>query len=1054
MFLSDLSVRRPVLAIVMSLLLVAFGILSYTTLPLREYPNIDPPIVSVRTNYPGASAPIVETKITQIIEDQISGVEGLRSIESRTRDGRSDVIIEFSLGRDIDAAANDVRDLVSRALRRLPDEADPPQVTKADSSASVMMWLNLNSSTMDRMQLTDYAERFLTDRLSSVDGVAQVRVGGSQRYSMRIWLDRRAMAARGLTSEDVERALRSENVELPAGRLESIEREFTVRMERNYNTPDDFAGLVLKQGDDGYLVRLADVARVEIASADQRSDFRGNGQDMVGLGVVAQSTANTLEVARGIHREMERIQPTLPEGTELAASFDSSVFVEAAIREVWRTLFIAMSLVFLVIFLFLGNIRTVLVPAVTVPVCLTATSIALLAMGFSINLLTLLALVLAIGLVVDDAIVVLENVHRRVELGEPPLLAAYRGTRQVGFAIIATTAVLVAVFVPLSFMQGNVGRLFREFALAMAAAVCFSSFVALTLSPVMCAKFLKGAGTKKHWLTAATERFFRKVERVYVKTLRKLLDHPALVGLSMASVLAFIVILIPAIPQELAPSEDRGAFFVIARTAEGASFDHAVNQMRKVEADLLPLVEKGEARRVLARVPASFGGTEIIDGGRGIVVLEDWSKRSRSTEEIIGELRGKFHRHPGARVVPVIRQAFGSGSSEPVQFVVGGPSYPEVAEWTERIIARATEENPNLVNLDTDYEETRPQMTVNVDRNRAADLGVSVQAVGRTLETMLGGRNVTTYIDGGEEYDVILQGALEDGRTPTDLENTYVRSERTGQLVPLSSLVIVGERADAPELRRYNRFRSITISANIAEGYTLGQALDYLEGIAREELPSAASIDLKGESREYRESSNAIYFIFLLSLIIVFLVLAAQFESFLHPIIIMSTVPLAVAGALFGLYFLGSSLNVYSQIGIVMLIGLSAKNGILIVEFANQLRDEGLEFRDALLRASATRLRPIAMTGISTAIGAIPLLMATGAGAESRITIGIVIFFGVMFASLLTLFTVPVFYDLIARYTRSPMALTRELTDMDATMENPDGDEKKPKPGATEWQHA
>lgn len=1053
MIISDISVRRPVFAIVISLLLVAFGLLSYMSLPLREYPDIDPPIVSIRTTYPGASAPIVETKITQIIEDQVAGVEGLRTMDSRSRDGRSDVVLEFRLTRDIDAAANDVRDLVSRALRRLPVEADPPQITKADSSASVMMWLNLNSDTMDRMQLTDYAERFLTDRLSSVDGVAQVRVGGNQRYAMRVWLDRRAMAARGLTSEDVERALRAENVELPAGRLESVEREFTVRMERNYVDPDDFAALVLKRGGDGSLVRLGDVAKVAIGPADTRSEFRGNGRDMVGLGVVQQSGANTLAVARGIHAEMARIQPSLPEGTELAASFDSSVFVEAAIREVWRTLFIAMTLVFLVIFLFLGNIRTVLVPAVTVPVCLTATSIALFAMGFSINLLTLLALVLAIGLVVDDAIVVLENVHRRVELGEPPLLAAYRGTRQVGFAIIATTAVLIAVFVPLSFMQGNVGRLFREFALAMAAAVAFSSLVALTLSPVMCSWFLKPAGEKKAWLPDVTERFFKRVEAVYIKTLRVLLNHPALVGLSMASVLAFIIILIPAIPQELAPREDRGAFFVLVRTPEGSSFDHAVNQMRKVESDLLPLVEKGEARRVLARVPLAFGGTEIIDGGRGIIVLEDWSKRTRSTEEIIADLRRQFHRHPGARIIPVQRQAFGSGTSEPVQFVIGGPSYAEAAEWADQIIARAREENPGLINLDTDYEETRPQVLINVDRNRAADLGVSVQAIGRTLETMLGGRNITTFIDGGEEYDVIVQAAMDDGRTPSDLENIYVRSERTGQLVPLASLLIVSERADAPELRRYNRFRSVTISASLADGYTLGEALEYLENLARSELPVGANIDLKGESREYREASGAIYFIFLLSLIVVFLVLAAQFESFLHPIIIMSTVPLAVAGALFGLYFLGSSLNVYSQIGIVMLIGLSAKNGILIVEFANQLRDEGLAFRDALLQASATRLRPIAMTGISTAIGAIPLLLATGAGSESRVTIGIVVFFGVMFASILTLFTVPVFYDLIARYTRSPMALSRELRTLDNTIENPEAEKAKDTP-KTEWQHA
>lgn len=1057
MIISDISVRRPVFAIVISLLLISFGLLCFSFLPMREYPDINPPIVSVRTNYAGASAPILETKVTKIIEDQVAGIEGIRSIESQSRDGRSDITIEFSLNRDIDAAANDVRDRVSRILRRLPDEADPPQVSKVDANARVMMWLNLSSTEMDRLELTDYAERFLQDRLSTVDGVAQVRVGGSQRYSMRIWLDRRALAARGLTANDVERALRAENVELPAGRLESVEREFTVRMGRNYNNADDFASLVLARGGDGYLVRLGDVARVEVGPADTRSDFRGNGEDMIGIGIQQQSTANTLEVARGVKAELERIAPTLPEGTLLSPSYDSSVFIEAAVHEVYRTLAIAMSLVILVIFLFLGNIRTVFIPAVTVPVCLVASFIALFALGFSINLLTLLALVLAIGLVVDDAIVVLENVHRRVELGEPPLLAAFRGTRQVGFAIIATTAVLVAVFIPLSFMPGNIGRLFQEFALAMAAAVCFSSLVALTLSPVMCSKLLKPSGEKKIWLTAKTEEIFRKIERVYVRALRALLNHPAMVGLSLVSVLACILILLPAIPNELAPREDRGAFFVMARTPEGSSFQHALTQMRKVEADMMPLLESGEARRVLARVPASFGGTDIIDGGRGTVVLSDWSERDRSTEEIVADLRQKFSRHPGIRANAVMRQAFGGGAGDPVEFVIGGPSYEELVAWRDRIMELAGE-NPGLVGIDSDFEESRPQMIVNVDKNRAADLGVSVENIGRTLETMLGGRNVTTYLDGGEEYDVIMEGLVEDGRTPNDLSNIYVRSDRSGELIPLSNLLIISERADAPELRRFNRFRAITITAGLAEGYKLGEALAYLEDLARAELPSTASIGYKGQSREYQESSNALIFIFMLSLLVVFLVLAAQFESFIHPIIIMTTVPLAVLGALFGLYIMGSSLNVYSQIGIIMLIGLSAKNGILIVEFANQLRDEGLALRDALVQASATRLRPIAMTGISTAISAIPLLLASGAGSESRMTIGIVIFFGVFFASLLTLFSVPVFYDLLARFTRSPMALSRELAHMDETVENPEAPEaerrKKAGAGGKEWQHA
>ncbi|MCB9479139.1 MAG: efflux RND transporter permease subunit [Deltaproteobacteria bacterium] len=1031
MFLSDLAVRRPVVAIVANLLLVIFGVISFTTLPLREYPDINPPIVSIETQYIGASADIVETRITQLLEDRIAGIEGIKSIESVSQTGVSQITIEFKVGRDIDAAANDIRDRIGRAIENLPDEADPPEVQKVDANEDVMMWMNLSSSRLSQLDLTDYAERYLADRFSVVDGVARVRVGGGRRYSMRVWLDRVAMAAREITVNDIEQRLREENVELPAGRIESVDREFVVRIQRPYKDAQDFANLVIRRGTDGYQVRLGEVAKVELGPEDDRSILLGNGEEMVGLGIVRQSTANILEVAEGIKAKLEEVKKSLPEDVTLTLSYDTSVFVEAAIVEVYKTLIIAMILVVLVIYLFLGNIRATLIPAVTVPVSLTASLIMLNYLNFSINLFTLLALLLAIGMVVDDSIVVLENIHRRLELGEPPMLAAFRGTRQVGFAVIATTAVLISVFVPIAFLEGNIGRLFVEFALAMAAAVGFSSFVALTLSPVMAAKLLKKS-SESNRLNQRIDRDFMRLQGWYKNLLDKVLNRTKLAVFVMVVMVALIVVLFRAVPSELAPDEDRGAFFVIAKAQEGASYDYTLNQMLKVQDDLMPLIESGEATRVLTRVPLGFSSTGTVSGGIAIVVMDVWENRERSTQAVMGELMGKLMAHPGLRAFPMMRQGIGArGLSQPIQFVIGGPSYEELAGWRDIILERVAE-NPNIVAMDTDYKETKPYLFVDVDTTRAADLGVPLVSIGRTLETMLGSRRVTTYPDRGEEYDVILQGRDEDRMSPSDIRNLYVRSERSGELIPLDSLVTLSERADSESLNRFNRFRSITFSANLAPGYTLGEALEYLQKIAREELPPSAVIDYKGVSAEFRESSSQLYFVFALALIVVYLVLAAQFESFVHPAIIMFTVPPAIFGALAGLFLFGNTLNIYSQIGIVMLVGLAAKNGILIVEFANQLRDQGFEFRDALLRGSEARLRPILMTGISTAVGAIPLILTSGAGAASRLTIGVVVFAGVIFTTMLTLFVVPIFYNMFAKNTSSPHVNAQKLEKLDA----------------------
>ncbi|GAA5218346.1 efflux RND transporter permease subunit [Corallincola platygyrae] len=1024
MILTDLSVKRPVFASVISLLLIAFGLVAFEKLPLREYPNIDAPVVSVETRYRGASAVVVERRITKLIEDRISGVEGVRNIISESRDGRSDITIEFNVERDIDAAANDIRERVSRVLNNLPDEADPPEISKAGAGDDTIMWLNLVSDRMDLLELSDYAQRFLVDRFSTIDGVARIRVGGGLKYSMRVWLDRAALAARGLTVNDVEDALRAQNVELPAGSVESVDRQFTVRVQRAFNDAEQFKDLVLTQGDDGYLVRLSDVAKVELAPAEERLSFRGNGVPMVGIGITKQSTANTLSVARAARAMAIEVNKSLPEGMELINSYDSSVFIEQSVKEVYQTLFIAITLVVVVIYLFLGSIRAMLIPALTVPVSLMGTFIVLYLLGYTINMLTLLALILAIGMVVDDAIVMLENIHRRVEQGESPLVAAFLGARQVSFAVIATTLVLISVFMPITFLEGDLGKLFTEFAVTMSAAVAFSSLVALSLSPMMCSKLLV-PHEKPGWLTQKVDCLLNRFRNVYINGLRTSIHKPAMTLLLIAGALASCAWLLKEVPGEFTPKEDRGAFFVIVSAPQGATFDYSQSYMDEVERRLMPLVERGAVKRLLIRTPRAWGQTQDFSGGFAIIVLEDWAQRE-SAWQIMGEVRQKISGLSGVRAFPVMRQALGGGIGKPVQFVIGGSDYDELAHWRDLIINEARK-NPGLVGIDHDYKETKPQLQVKIDTERAGDLGVSVATIGRTLETMLGSRIATTFQRRGEEYDVILEGIRAEQSAPTDMANIYVRSDYSGELIPLSGLVTIEEFADAQSLNRFNRTRAITIEANLADGYTLGEALAYLDDLAYRLLPGDAIISYKGQSQDYTESGASIYFVFALALGVVFLVLAAQFESYIHPIVIMLTVPLAMMGALIGLYLFGQSLNIYSQIGIIMLVGLAAKNGILIVEFANQLRDKGASFDDALLESASQRLRPILMTGFTTAFGALPLVLSSGAGSETRFVIGVVVLAGISIATIFTLLIVPVMYALLAQHTTSPDAIAHKL---------------------------
>ncbi|MGI2127846.1 efflux RND transporter permease subunit [Shewanella oncorhynchi] len=1024
MILTDLSVKRPVFASVISLLLVAFGLVSFDKLPLREYPNIDPPVVSIDTNYRGASAAVVESRITQLIEDRISGVEGIRHVSSSSSDGRSSVTLEFDISRNIEDAANDVRDRISGLLDNLPDEADPPEVQKANGSDEVIMWLNLVSDQMTTLELTDYTNRYLADRFSVVDGVARMRIGGGKVYAMRVWLDRQALASRSLTVADVEAALRAENVELPAGSIESKERHFTVRLERGYRTAEDFANLVITQGEDGYLVKLSDVARVEIGSDEERIMFRGNKEAMIGLGVSKQSTANTLEVARAVNALVDKINPTLPAGMSIKRSYDSSVFIEASIKEVYQTLFTAMILVIIVIYLFLGSVRAMLIPAITVPVSLLGTFIVLYALGYTINLLTLLAMILAIGMVVDDAIVMLENIHRRIEEGDSPLKAAFLGAREVAFAVIATTLVLVAVFMPITFLEGDLGKLFKEFAVTMSAAVLFSSLVALTLTPMMCSKLLKPS-SQDSWLVRKVDGIMTKVSNRYQLSLKSAMAHPILVSILVLVALGSSVYLVQKVPQEFAPQEDRGSLFLMVNGPQGASYEYIESYMNEVENRLMPLVETGDIKRLLIRAPRGFGRAADFSNGMAIIVLEDWGKR-RPVKEVIVDINKRLANLAGVQAFPVMRQAFGRGVGKPVQFVIGGPSYEDLARWRDIMMQKAAQ-NPKLLGLDHDYKETKPQLRVVIDRDRAASLGVSISNIGRTLESMLGSRLVTTFMRDGEEYDVIVEGERDNQNTAADLQNIYVRSERSQELIPLSNLVTVEEFADASSLNRYNRMRAITIEASLEDGYSLGEALDYMNQLARTYLPAEAVISYKGQSLDYQESGSSMYFVFILALGIVFLVLAAQFESYIHPVVIMLTVPLATVGALIGLWLTGQSLNIYSQIGIIMLVGLAAKNGILIVEFANQLRDKGVDFDKAIIQASAQRLRPILMTGITTAAGAVPLVLAVGAGAETRFVIGVVVLSGILLATLFTIFVIPAAYGLFARNSGSPEAIAQQL---------------------------
>jgi multidrug efflux pump len=1034
MTISELSIRRPVFATVVSLLLLITGVMAAMRLSLREYPDISQPVVSVNVNYRGANASVIETRVTQLIENEVAGLEGVDKLTSSSRDERAQISVQFNSNRDMDAAANDVRDRVTRVMGRLPAEADPPQIEKVEAGADPVLFVILTSNRRNGLELTDYAERYLVDRLGAVPGVASVFINGARRYSMRVWLDRSAMAARRVTVTDIESALRAENVELPAGRIESRQREFTLRTDTAMRSEDDFRNLVVGRGEDGYLVRLGEVAQVQLAAENQRGGSAVDGGPALLLPVTPLSTANVLEVATAIKKEIALIRQTLPEDIGFEVNIDNSVFIRESMEKVMKVLAETGLIVLVVIFLFLGSVRATLIPAATIPVSIFAAAMVMVALNYSINTLTLLGVVLAIGLVVDDAIVVLENIVRRIEENEPPLLAAINGSKEIGFAVIATTMVLVAVFLPISYMQGNVGRLFSEFGVSVAAAVLFSALVALTLTPMMTSK-LFAKGIHRGRLATAVDGWFKSFAGVYNSALRWSLAgrRPIWVltgaGVSAALVLSLVLIGWPwsgmRLPQELAPQEDRGRIQIFVVGPEGASLEYTQRQLEIVAAIAKDEVDRGNAARVIQRT-GNFNSQSSVNNGMVMLPLKDWGERPDTAQQIVQRLRMRTQDIPGARVIPQTPGGLGGGG-KPVQIVLEGPEYAQLAAVGEKVMAAAAS-NPGLANFEMNYQERQPQLRVTVDRNKSGDLGVSLTNVARALETMLGSRVVTTFLMGGDEYNVVLQARDDQRASVGDLDNIYVRSDTTRELVPLASVVAVQETGAASELRRFNRMRSVTLTANLTPGYTLGEALTYMEQVVREqqgEVP--VQVDYDGESRELKRSSGGLVLTFAFALLIVYLVLAAQFESFVHPLVILAAVPMALTGALFGLWLFGSSINVFSQIGAVMLIGIASKNGILIVEFANQLRDRGTEFVEATIEAATARLRPVLMTTLATAMGAVPLMVATGAGAESRQSIGATVFFGSIFAVALTLFVVPALYVKIARNTRSPQYLSRMI---------------------------
>jgi len=1025
MKLSNISIHRPVFATVMSLTIILFGIISFTRLPVREYPDIDPPIISVTSLYRGASSSVVETEITDVLEEQFATLEGVKTITSSSREGGSVITIEFELNRDVNEAANDVRDRVSRIRGTLPQEIDDPVISKVDANAQPIMWLALSSETHPTLELSDFAERVMKEKIQRLPGVGSVYIGGERRYAMRVWLDPLRMASRKITVPEIEAAVRNENAEIPGGRVEGDLREFSVRTRGELDNPDEFGAIIVSQkGDD--VVRLRDVADVKIGAENERTVARWRGKPAVGLGIVKQSKANTVDVADEIHTAIPELSELLPDGVILEVAFDSSEFIKDSISEVQQTLLIALALVVLVVLAFLKSFRATVIPTLAIPISIIGTLTAIYFFGFTINILTLLGFVLAIGLVVDDAIVMLENIYRHMEMGKTRWQAAIEGSKEIGFAIVSTTIALVAVFVPLAFLTGNVGRLFNEFGVAVAVAVLISGFVALTLSPMLSSQILRPLhGTGEGWASRSFDAFFEKLNEIYNGLLRWSLRHRMIIITGGLVLLIVALLIFRILPAELVPTEDRGVAFGIVIAPEGATLEYTDHYMRQIENRLL----------VLPELKGLFTATGLSGGGPGSVTnsfmflnLKPRGERQKSQQQIVQELFPQLLAIPGVLAFVINPPSLGARfNSSPVEYVLQGDNYEELNQAVMTMVGEASKLG-YLINLDSDLRLNKPQLDINIDRERASGLGLSVNEIGSTLETLLGGRTVTNFKRGTKQYDVILQMRPASRSTPDVIPNIYLQGN--DGLVQLANAVTVEKTVAPKELNHYNRLRSATITASLAPGANLGKALEDLDAIARDKLPLTIKHEYAGQSLEYKTSSSALYFMFLLAIVFIYLVLAAQFESFVHPFTILLSVPLAVFGALLTLFIFGQSLNIYSQIGLIMLIGLVTKNSILIVEFANQQRSRGLDLIEAIVEAATIRLRPILMTSFATIFGILPIAIGFGAGAESRQPLGLVVVGGMLFSTFLTLLIVPVVYTMLARVIRIKVSSGTDLEEI------------------------
>ena len=1006
MQLAEVSIRRPVLAVVMSMLIVLIGAVSFDRLSVREYPKIDEPNVTVSVKYPGASAEVIESQVTKPLEDSIAGIDAVDVITSISRAEQSQITVRFRLEKDADTAAAEVRDRTSRVRNRLPQAIEEPVIAKVEADAFPVIWLAFSSDTHSPLQINDLVNRIVKPRLQTVTGVADVRIFGERKYAMRVWLDAERLAAYRLTPQDVEDAIRRSNLELPAGRIESVQREFTVTAQTDLSRPAQFADIVIRTVN-GFPVKIRDVARVQEAAADDRSLVRLNGQSAISAGVIRQATANPLELSKGVREMMPRLETDLPPGITITVANDNSVFIDRSIKSVFKTIVEAVVLVALVIFLFLRTVRASIIPIITIPVSLIGTFAMMALAGFTINTLTLLALVLAIGLVVDDAIVVLENIYRHIEEGMDPFSAAIKGSREIGFAVVAMTLTLAAVFAPLSFTPGRTGKLFTEFALALAGSVIVSGFVALTLSPMMSSKLLRH-NPNPGWFDRGMDRALTRLSDGYAALLDWVLTKARwLVLLVMVGSGVAIAFIYPSMKQELAPLEDRGTILGTVTAPDGATLDYTERYARAME-------RMGMAYPEFDRIFANIGNPTVAQG-TVIYRAVDWEERSKTTLEMARELGGKFNGLPGVNAFPITPPSLGQGFRErPLNFVIQtSDSYQNLNAVTRQFMEEIAK-NPGILSPDVDLRLNKPELRIEVDRQKAAELGVGVDVVARAIETMLRGRTITRCKKDAEQYDVIVQTQSSGRNTPDDVDNIHVRG-RNDTMIPLSALVKARESVSPRELNHFGQRRSVSITANLAPDYSLGEALRFMDATAAKVLKPGYTTELNGTSREFRNSQGALVIVFVLALFFIFLVLAAQFESFVDPLVIMLSVPLSMVGALLALQLTGGSLNVYSQIGLITLVGLITKHGILIVEFTNQLREHGMAMKEALVKASSQRLRPILMTTGAMVLGAVPLALATGAGAESRTQIGWVIVGGMSLGTLLTIFVVPTMYSLFAR---------------------------------------